>query len=336
MYWVVISLQFSFEAYFGFVISVLPFFQMFRFFFILWLALPQTQGASQIYVNHISPFLEHHESHIDSYVYTAHEKVVTVGSGYLARLVHCAREYVLHYVMKTEVQPYVPAENAEATAVEGSLFAENNSAAGSSYVDNFFSKFKQPPTFASLDQPTSSDPQTFHPDSSASADAPDSTLWGSVFKAGAAAIQSTLQLPKVNSDAGSYLAAPSYTSGAALGSFGDIMGRLDQQLFMRKTEGHSAGSRSKDVTPNNSTTDSTLTIPPSSSNATVIPSSSSSSSLVGFDVIKHDDSLPEITASSETQIPATVRRTSSMWKFWGSGGPDSETTSAFKEELKQD
>lgn len=321
MYWVVISLQFSFEAYFGFLVMFLPFFQMFRFFFILWLVLPQTQGAGQIYLNHIAPFLEHNEGRIDSYVYTAHEKIVTLGSEYLSKLAHYAREYVSHFFLKTEIHPYVPPATAAAANTNAHPPSSNYSAAGSTYIDNFFSKFKQPPTLASLDD--SETPLDSQSDA-VGGDPSVSTLWGSVFKAGAAAIQTTLQLPKVNS-AGSNLATSNYhASGSAIGSFGDIMGKLDQQLFTKN-----AGPLSS-VPAATSSTEPSLTVPRSRVPSGPIPKTPSTSSLVDFDVIKHDESVyaepdEDENASLLNKNPSegsSRRRSSSLWNFWGGNTKD--------------
>lgn len=336
MYWVVISLQFSFEAYLGFLVMYLPFFQLFRFFFILWLMLPQTQGASQIYLNHISPFLELHEGQIDTYIYTAHEKVKVLGADYLARLFHYAKEYISHYMMNTEIHSYVPP--AQATPAPASFAGPE--AAGSSYIDTFFSKFKHPPTLASLDEASLSGRPSDAPYlSDPSASGTGSTMWNSIFKAGAAAIQSTLQLPKVppanqSSDSNksnlsnlsnlANLSSLSNISNTAV-SFGALIDKLDHQLITNNAGVSSAASDTALTTGSDAA--STLTLPKSRA-VSDLPKTPSTSSLNDFDIIKYDESIAPTSAdtaedesayllgSHQAQAPQARRSTS--WFKWGS------------------
>lgn len=328
MYWIVISIQFSLETYFGFLVVLLPFFQLFRFLFILWLVLPQTQGASQIYINHISPFLVLHEGQIDSYVYTAHEKIRTLGADYLSRLLHYAKEYASHYMMSTEVRPYVQA--VPEPVLVSPRFQGPPSAAGSSYIDNFFSKFKQPPTFASIDDSTI-DPSSSNRTGSdqiladSSGNGASSTLWSSVFKAGAAAIQSSMLLPKVSE--GLNLAAP----GKA-GSFGSILNQLDYQLPTSNASATTPQATPKVPTASTTGRENTLaknrnisSTPNSERSLSQSPSTFSLNSDAEFEFVKYDDSVaaPFDTNNDESESllkkghakPPVVQRNIS-WFGW--------------------
>lgn len=322
MYWVVISIQFSFEEFFGFLVGFLPFFQLFRFLFISWLVLPQTQGASQIYLSHIAPFLVLHESQIDSYVYTAHEKIKALGADYLARLLHYSKEYASHYMMGTEVHPFtypVP-EPVEAT----SSFTGSPSAAGSSYVDTFFSKFKYPPTYASMDDSTIGATSVGHPSNSSpfladpSGSGTGSTLWNSVFKAGAAAIQSTLLLPKISPE-GSKFASPDKAG------FGSILGKLDHQLFTTNASSPTSSAREVSSAATTGLERSENKVKPvSTSNSSPLAQNSSTLSLnsdTDFEFVKYDESVTiadntEGESMDKNSIATSPRQRSGSWFSW--------------------
>lgn len=64
-YWVVFSLFTVLEYFADYVISWLPFYYLAKLAFVLWLQLPQTQGATQLYIHHIQPLVKQHEEEID-------------------------------------------------------------------------------------------------------------------------------------------------------------------------------------------------------------------------------------------------------------------------------
>lgn len=272
MYWVVVSIQFSAESYFGFLFFFLPFFQLFRFIFILWMVLPQTQGATQIYINYVGPFLVEHEGEIDKYIAKIHNKLYALSTEYVGKLIFYVKEYVFRIITGAEPREYqVPqqqqqqqpqtlkmsnffprqadqdtgagANNAAgaaatvttASTVLSKLFSKSSAAAAPSqaspgaanfsgtfptqqkfeaqptYLDSFFAKFKNPPSLATdgaFSKPGAS--PSSRPTSRSSLDAasdPNSypaypnTIWNSILepiaRTGAAAIQTSLHLPKI-------------------------------------------------------------------------------------------------------------------------------------------
>ncbi|KAG8969360.1 hypothetical protein FRC05_001099 [Tulasnella sp. 425] len=65
MYWSVVGCIVALEHVAEWTISWIPFYWFMKAVFLLWLALPQTQGASYIYQAHLAPFLHNHEPAID-------------------------------------------------------------------------------------------------------------------------------------------------------------------------------------------------------------------------------------------------------------------------------
>jgi len=66
MYWSVLGCLLGFEYLAEWLVSWVPFYYPIKTLFLLYLALPQTQGASYLYVFHIQPFFHSHESQIDA------------------------------------------------------------------------------------------------------------------------------------------------------------------------------------------------------------------------------------------------------------------------------
>jgi len=66
MYWSVLGCIVSVEYVAEWLVSWLPFYYAFKTIFLLYLALPQTAGASYLYQSHLRPFFAEHESQIDS------------------------------------------------------------------------------------------------------------------------------------------------------------------------------------------------------------------------------------------------------------------------------
>ena len=106
MYWVIIAIQLTAESYFGIVLSVIPFYQFFRFLFMLWLVLPQSQGASQLYITYVQPFLQKHESEIDNFITQSHINAKKIGVEYVARGSHFIKEYLSSLLFGSEMKPY--------------------------------------------------------------------------------------------------------------------------------------------------------------------------------------------------------------------------------------
>ena len=343
IYWVVISLQFNLESYFGLLLSILPFFQLFRFGFILWLVLPQTQGASLMYTTYIEPFLDTHDQEIDNYIVSGMDTLKQLGLDYLTRTVYYAREYASYFMFQTEVRPYQPsATSPDATQHQDEQLS-------GSYMNNFFSRFKQPPSFSLYaDASGPSKPSMTNPPflSEPNTGTLGPNLWNSVFKAGAAALQSSLSQHQIPQQQQSSQPLPSHfdrksdTPGPAAGSsnasFSHMLNTLNSQL---QTENASTTSRSSTGVEIPATSSSSSTgikfgtelaqgadrlrddIRPRGG-LSQVPSSTSVNSDSGFDIIKHDETGPELdeTSSLLTRDPhsptSPVASTSRGWFGW--------------------
>lgn len=73
----------------------IPFYAYIRLLFLLYLVLPQTQGARIIYQNHIHPWLEENETSIEDFIASAHERLRAAGIAYLKRAIELLKTNVL-------------------------------------------------------------------------------------------------------------------------------------------------------------------------------------------------------------------------------------------------
>ncbi|KAK2734664.1 hypothetical protein FQN57_001609 [Myotisia sp. PD_48] len=95
MYWVVYSIIILAESWTLFIIGWLPFYSWVRLCLLLYLVLPQTQGAKKIYLEYVEPFLQHHENEIEVFIGRAHERGKAAGIQYLYKAIDLIREKVL-------------------------------------------------------------------------------------------------------------------------------------------------------------------------------------------------------------------------------------------------
>jgi receptor expression-enhancing protein 1/2/3/4 len=150
IYWVVIALQITVEAYAGVLLTNLPLFYFTRFLFTLWLVLPQFQGASQIYALYVRPFLSNHEQDIDKLVTQAHDKIKALGGEYVAAIIELLQNQVaLVLGIKTDNKRFTESDNGEMdVSGAGSSQPGSSDRPAQSYADMLFSKFKTPPTLS--------------------------------------------------------------------------------------------------------------------------------------------------------------------------------------------
>ncbi|KAI0088369.1 TB2/DP1, HVA22 family-domain-containing protein [Irpex rosettiformis] len=90
MYWSVLGCIVAFEYVAEWFISWVPFYYPLKTAFLLYLALPQTSGASYLYSAHVQPFFAAHESEIDS----ALSQFKTYIYNYLQRLLRTAWQHL--------------------------------------------------------------------------------------------------------------------------------------------------------------------------------------------------------------------------------------------------
>ncbi|OAP59826.1 hypothetical protein AYL99_04828 [Fonsecaea erecta] len=95
IYFTILSLTLLFESWTLFIIGWIPFYSWLRLIFLLYLVLPQTQGAKILYLDYLEPYIVHHERQIDQFIGETHDKLQQMGLGYLNIAIEWAREKIL-------------------------------------------------------------------------------------------------------------------------------------------------------------------------------------------------------------------------------------------------
>lgn len=72
----------------------IPFYAYLRLLFLLYLVLPQTQGAKIIYQERIHPYLEENEAQIEEFIARAHDRLKAAGIAYLKRAIELLKTKV--------------------------------------------------------------------------------------------------------------------------------------------------------------------------------------------------------------------------------------------------
>ncbi|GAA5978314.1 hypothetical protein JCM10908_004309 [Rhodotorula pacifica] len=106
MFWCVMGCVAIWEQWAEWSISWFPFYHEVKTLVVLWLVLPQIQGATYIYINHLSPFLTSHEGEIDTAMSNARASATKMGIDYLNRALRQARAFLLGNLF---VDPNAPA-----------------------------------------------------------------------------------------------------------------------------------------------------------------------------------------------------------------------------------
>ena len=130
MYWVVLACALLFESWAGFILTWyahvclfiydirisanayanyrIPFYAWFRLFFLLYLILPQTQGARVLYQQHVDPFLHNNELAIDDFISSAHDRAKAAGVEYLKQAIEIIKQHLLGLPPKEPTPPTTP------------------------------------------------------------------------------------------------------------------------------------------------------------------------------------------------------------------------------------
>lgn len=95
MYWVVLACALLVESWAEWFLCWVPFYAYIRLIFLLYLILPQTQGARVIYQEYIHPYLQDNEHHIDDFIASAHDRAKAMGIMYLRQLIEYVKVNVL-------------------------------------------------------------------------------------------------------------------------------------------------------------------------------------------------------------------------------------------------
>ncbi|CAL3963925.1 unnamed protein product [Diplocarpon coronariae] len=108
MYWVVLACALFFESWAGFILVWVPFYAWIRLGFLLYLILPQTQGAKVLYQSHVHPWLQENERSIDDFISSAHDRAKAAGYTYLKQAVELLKQHLLGLPPKEPTPPPTP------------------------------------------------------------------------------------------------------------------------------------------------------------------------------------------------------------------------------------
>ncbi|KAI1472725.1 TB2/DP1, HVA22 family-domain-containing protein [Daldinia caldariorum] len=95
MYWSVLSCALLVESWLEFILWWVPFYSYMRLFFLLYLVLPQTQGARVLYETYLHPYLEENEAAIEDFIASSHDRLKSAGIAYIKRAIDLLRTQVL-------------------------------------------------------------------------------------------------------------------------------------------------------------------------------------------------------------------------------------------------
>lgn len=95
----------------------IPFYGYVRLLFLLYLILPQTQGARAIYEEKIHPFLQENEGHIDEFIASAHDRLKATGITYNKQAIEYVRTNILG--LPASEQHQTPAPDPAAAGAQG-------------------------------------------------------------------------------------------------------------------------------------------------------------------------------------------------------------------------
>ncbi|KAI3394426.1 hypothetical protein diail_2676 [Diaporthe ilicicola] len=95
MYWVVLACALLVESWTEWFLVWIPLYSYIRLLFLLYLVLPQTQGARVIYTTYIHPYLEENETQIEELIANTHDKMKAAGIAYLKQAIEMFRTQVL-------------------------------------------------------------------------------------------------------------------------------------------------------------------------------------------------------------------------------------------------
>ncbi|KUJ20695.1 uncharacterized protein LY89DRAFT_682396 [Mollisia scopiformis] len=108
MYWVVLAIALFVESWTGFILTWIPFYAWIRLGFLLYLILPQTQGAKVLYQEHVHPFLLTNELAIDDFISSAHDRAKSAGITYLKQAIELLKTHILGLPPKEPTPPPTP------------------------------------------------------------------------------------------------------------------------------------------------------------------------------------------------------------------------------------
>ncbi|KAL2760041.1 hypothetical protein ACRALDRAFT_2038767 [Sodiomyces alcalophilus JCM 7366] len=125
MYWVVLSCGLLVESWLDWILFWVPFYSYARLLFLLYLVLPQTQGARFLYETYVHPFLEDNETHIEQFIADAHDRLKAAGISYVKHAIELIKTGILG-MPPSEPEPEQAPASAAPQSYTQSLLARFN------------------------------------------------------------------------------------------------------------------------------------------------------------------------------------------------------------------
>ncbi|KAI0998566.1 hypothetical protein K3495_g9629 [Podosphaera aphanis] len=110
MYWVVLACALFFESWTAFILDWIPLYSWIRLGFLLYLILPQTQGAKHLYQTHVHPFLQENELAIDEFISSAHDRAKAAGVKYFKQAIELIKQHIFGFSPKEITPPSTPSK----------------------------------------------------------------------------------------------------------------------------------------------------------------------------------------------------------------------------------
>ncbi|KAG9019061.1 hypothetical protein FRB90_006804 [Tulasnella sp. 427] len=156
MYWCVVGCIVGLEHVGEWTISWIPFYWFMKAIFLLWLALPQTQGASYIYQVHLAPLLAEYEPAIDQHIAQFKTRLYTYVQERLQELwTHISALVAQHTgINLNQLDPNAPSTEGTQQP-QGPLSQRAQVAIGlwQAWGPAFIASLRPPVTSSSLDEP---------------------------------------------------------------------------------------------------------------------------------------------------------------------------------------
>lgn len=115
-----------------------PFYQDIRACFMLWLVLPQTQGATKLYFEYVHPTLTKHEAEIEELISRAHDHAKAAGAEYVQHLMEIAKQLLFGALPHVAAAAAPPGGSGDAGGVPPPHDA-------ASFAQHLFARWRVPP-----------------------------------------------------------------------------------------------------------------------------------------------------------------------------------------------
>ncbi|KAH0542168.1 hypothetical protein FGG08_003389 [Glutinoglossum americanum] len=153
MYWVVFNCALLFESWTEWILVWVPFYAWIRLSILLYLVLPQTQGAKLVYIQYIHPFLRDHEAEIEAFIAKSMDRARAAGLQYYRRIVEAAKEFLGVEVMQQQQPPTPPPTMQSTGAYVQTLLSRFNLPSAAAAATSFLQQQQQQQQPSSLFPP---------------------------------------------------------------------------------------------------------------------------------------------------------------------------------------